>query len=156
MPEIETVELEPIGEVQDPSSVVGKVVTIPVIGYSVDGTRVEVKLRFKGKPPVKTTFDMQTAIVPDGKGGAVILPADMYQYLDEIVHPEDRATLHEILHGDVIFEKSTIDAVYTRMSTYYAGDTRPTKRRPGSRDGASRTTPTSPVAASGRGSKGKS
>ena len=149
-------ELEPIGEVEDPSEVVNEPVTIPVIGYDLDQKKVTVKLLFKGNPPIKTTFDMQTAIVPDGKGGAVILPADMYQYLDEVIHPLSRPALHEVLHGDVVFSKATVDAVYLRISEYYAGDSRPTKQRPGSRAGVKKTTPTSRVAASAKASKEKS
>ena len=149
-------ELEPIGEVEDPTTIIGEPVTVPVIGYDLEGKKITVKLMFKGNPPVKTTFDMQTAIVPDGKGGALILPADMYRYLDEVIHPLSRPALHDILHGDNVFTKATIDAVYLRISEYYAGDARPTKRRPGSRVGASKTTPTSRGAASGKASNARS
>ena len=136
-------ELPAIGRVDDPEAQELEPVTIPLIGYKPDKEEVEIRVKFRAKPAPGTAFDMLTNV--DAQGN--IRYADMLGYLYSCIVPEDRDA--------VLFEQSTIIEAYRALAEFYDGNKRPSKRRPGSQGGPSKTKRTSRGAESSHESTGK-
>ena len=145
-------ELDPIGRVADTSTLELEPITVPVVGYTEAAKEVVTKIRFKARPAPGVAFDMLAAIDSKGK----ILNSAVLKFLDGCVLSDDRDKWHELLYGDrVMVEQETVTGVYQAVAEYYEGTNRPSRQRPGSPSGRSRTAPTSRAAASGRESAGK-
>jgi hypothetical protein len=127
-------KLEPIGRVANPEEI--EPLTIPIVGYTNEGTEVVTEITFRPEFPAGKFRDlMKTADAEGNIGQGAIL-----DYLDSCVLQADREAWHELLYSeDVNIAQTTVVAVYRDLAEFYAGRNRPTKPSSGRSGGPKRT-----------------
>jgi hypothetical protein len=142
-------ELEPIGRFADPDELDVDPITVPIVGYTVEG-RKEIITRIKFVPavPLGAALALNRAARSNGN---VPHPA-VIAWLDDCVLDSEREAWNELLHSSAILvETETLVAVYQQLAEVYAA--RPTLRFSDSDGGPSSTNGTSQAAARRRASK---
>lgn len=143
---------DPIGEVENPDDTDFGPLVIPVVGYKLDGTRVDKDLQFRPQFPPGGFL----AMVRSADDSGVIGQAAILDYLDSCLLPESRDNWDFIMYDkDTNFSQQTVLAVYKKLAEHYAGGKFPTKQPPALPNGSPRAKRTTSAAASGPASTGK-
>ena len=144
-------ELEAVGRIENPEDLNFEPVTVPVIGYNMDGEEVEFLLHCGPTMPMGTMLKLMTQSKVNAKGKPVFDEKLVAQFLERCVLPDSKEAWRDFLDDpEIEVSAETIGAVYGALMDYYTD--RPTSQRSDSPTGPAPTKRTSRGAATAKGS----